>query len=392
MLSIFSVGFFLPWGSNFMEVGGYPPNYFIAATLILALFMLRTGIRVPFELKIFILFLLLNIAVTAMIFGGDYLFLEHIQQRSIGPGAAYLTSDTNAKIIVKFLFLLSFLITMCSVIKRKNEWLVFAASFLVGLGVVCLLKLRSYMAVFPDIRFAGSYDDPNAFGITACLAFFLAILLFDATRNLVLKIIWASVSVMSFAMLLLSQSRGDLVALACGFFVMMKEKKLPVYKISLIIVVVFLIIFLLLKSLIPERFLMPGSWAEDRGSRRLDIWLIYLSHAWQFLLTGVGFLRGKEVVSTGILGAEYMPHNAFLEMFVEFGMIGFLLFCFVLRRLWFKLSLLQENPPFRPALKAILISWIIAAFFISTYVLRETWFMFALIATAPVLYGDVQMT
>lgn len=388
MLSIFSVGFFLPWGANFVEVGGYPPNYFIAATLILTVFMLRTGIRIPFEFRIFILFLLLNIAVTTIIFGGNYLFLEHIQQRSVGPGSVYLTSDTNARIIVKFLFLISFLVIMSSVITRKNEWFVFAASFLAGLGVVCLLKIRFYMAVFPNIRFAGAYDDPNAFGIAACLAFFLAILLFDATKNIFLKIVSVSASVMFFAMLLLSQSRGSLVALACALFVMAKEKRLPVYKISLVVIVSFLIIFFLLKSFIPDRFLMPEAWAEDRGSRRLDIWTIYLSNAWRFFLTGAGFLRGKDVVSTGVLGAEYMPHNAFLEMFVEFGIIGFSLFCFVLKRLWVKLDLFPAHPPFKPALRAILISWAIGAFFISAYVLRETWFVFALIVTAPVLYSD----
>lgn len=389
IMAIFSVGFFVPWGANFVEVGGYPPLYLIISTFVLAIFLFSTGISIPLAFRLFILFLLFHIAITVMIFGGDYLFFKHIQPRSIGPGVVYLTSDNNINSIEKFLFLIFFFIVLFSVIKKRREWFVLASSFIVGLGVVCLLKLKFAISVFPDIRFAGAYDDPNAFGITACVAFFLAILLFDSVRNLLLKSFFIAASMFFFIMLLLSQSRGALVALCCAFFIMLKEKKLPVYKLLLTAVIIFLVIICFFKVLIPSRFLTPESWIADQGSGRLDIWMFSLSQLWRYFFTGVGFLRAKEVINMGILRNEYAAHNVFFEILVEFGLAGLFLFCFVLRKLWLGLKYFPKDSPYSPTLKAIFVSWIIGAFFIGSYVLRETWLVFALIISAPVLYKKV---
>ena len=385
---IFCVGFFITWGANFEEVGGYPPLYLIISTFILALFLFSTGISIPLAFRLFILFFLIHITITVMIFGGDYLFIKHIQPRSIDPGSVYLISEYNIRLIEKILFLIFFFIVLSSIINKRREWLVLANSFIVGLGIVCLLKLKFAISVLPDIRFAGAYDDPNAFGITTCVAFFLSLLLFDYARNFILKSAYITASIFFFIMLLLSQSRGALVALFFAFFLMLKEKKFQVYKLLVLMVIIFLVIILFLKSLIPQRFITPESWAEDRGSHRLDIWAIYLSNIRSFFLTGVGFLRGEDVISTGILGREFIPHNVFLEMLVEFGIAGLFLFCFALRKLWISLKYFPKNSPCSPALKAIFVSWIIGAFFINSFIHRETWFVLALIVTAHVFYND----
>lgn len=387
---IFSVGFFLPWGANFAEIGGYPPNYFIFSTLLLSVFLLYSGISVPFEFKLLILFLFFNIVVTAMIFGGDYLFLEHIQVRDLGQGSAYLTSDTNMRLIEKFLFLVLFFVMLSSVIKSRKEWIILAGSFIMGLAVVCFLKLKFFISVFPAVRFSGAYDDPNAFGMSACIAFFLSILLLSFAKNFILKVSLIGMIIFFSMMILFSQSRGALAALFLASFIFFKEKKLSVYKILFIGGISFLVIFFILKSFIPDRFINPEFWFYDRGSHRLDIWAIYLSNIWKYFLTGVGFLRGKDVISTGILGQEYISHNVFLEFFVESGVIGLFLFCFALRGLWLKVQSFAQNAPYKAALKALFLSWLAGAFFISSGMLRETWLVFALIATAPVLSGDYQ--
>lgn len=389
---IFAVGFFLPWGGNFVEVGGHPPNYLIFSTLLLSVFLLSSGIYIPFEFKLLFALLFLNIAVTVMMFGGNYLFYENIQPRSLGPGAVYLTSDSNIKLIGKFFFLILFFIVLSSVIKRKREWFILAASFVIGLGFVCLLKLKFYISLFPELRFAGAYDDPNAFGISACVAFFLTILLFNSVKSLILKISLIGGLIFFTTMILFSQSRGALAALFFASFIFFKEKKLPVYKILFIGGGIFLVIFFLLKSLIPDRFINPETWIYDRGSGRLDIWSIYLSNIWKYFLTGVGFLRGKDVISTGIMGREAISHNIFLELFVESGVIGLFLFCFVLRKLWVRFKNFPQGQPYKSELKALFISWLIGAFFISSSMLRETWLVFALIVTAPVLYRDTKAT
>ena len=388
LIAIFFVGFFLPWGANFIEVGGYPPAYFIISTFILAIFMFFTGISLPWAFRLFVVFLLLHLAVTIMIFGGDYLFLEQIQARSLNSGTVYSVSESNLLLIEKMVFLLFFFIVIYSVIKKKNEWLTLAASFVAGLGAVCLLKLKFIIATFPEVRFAGAYDDSNAFGVSACLAFFLAILLFNTVKKVTFRVILFSASIFFLIMILLSQSRGALVALLCASLIVLKENRRFAFKLLLITIAIALIFFCFFKVLIPSRFLTPETWVDDRGSNRLDIWWIYLSSVWNFFLTGTGFLREKDVISTGVLGYEYIPHNVFLEILIDFGVAGLFLFCFFLKKLWLKLRHFPKSSFYAPVLKTIFVSWIIGAFFISSFILRETWLVFALIATAPALYRN----
>ncbi|MFA5275588.1 MAG: O-antigen ligase family protein [Candidatus Omnitrophota bacterium] len=375
---VFCVGLFLPWGRNSLPIGIYPPLLFVVATFCLAAYLPFTGIKIPSSFKLFLLFIIAHIVITIIILGQNYLFLIHTEAQSLGSELLYVRRAPVITSIGQIIFLIIFFVVMMSVLKNKKEWLLFISSFLCGLVLVCSFKLVFYG--FSEARFTGGYNDANTFGITACIAFFLAFVMKEGVRNRLLKVVSLAFSVFFFFMILLSQSRGAFVALLIGGCVLLKEKNLRLYKIIAVLIALSLFA-VIVRPFFPERFSMLNSWLEDRGSLRLDVWLIYLSHFWDFFFTGVGYMRSADVISTGILRKELVTHNFFLQMLVEFGIGGLLLFLFTLKQIWSSLSRVPGHILFTPGIKAAFLSWLIGACFLSSFAERETWFIFALAAS-----------
>jgi O-antigen ligase len=381
---IFCVGIFLPWGRNSLVIGIYPPLFFVVSTLCLAAFLPITGIKVPPVVRWFLLFIIIHIILTVAILGKDYLFLAHVETQFLGSGQSYIRPGIVLSSIGQILFLISFLIIMSSVIQNKKEWIAFSFSFVCGLALVCFLKLATYN--FFIERFTGGYNDANVFGISACVALFLSLMLLIAFKNYLLKITTAFLALFFLIMILLSQSRGAFLALLIGGSSILKNRGVAIYKILVSLVIV-AVVLLLIRPLFPERFVNVNLWIEDRGSKRLDIWIIYLSHLRDFFLTGVGFSRSAEAISTGVLRMEYITHNIFLEILAEFGIVGFVLFSSVLKKFWTSINGISRIFPFANGVKPAFLSWLIGSCFISSFSQRETWFIFALMASLPALIG-----
>lgn len=376
------VGIVLPWGRNFPIPHVYPPLFFVIFTFILMFYLPRTGIRIPFIFRLFILYILLHIVLTITLLGNNYLSLVHVEGQLVGGIRSYYVSTTVFSNIAQLLFFICFFIIMASVIKNKMEWMVFVCSFICGLALACLWTLKSQGIA--NVRFTGGYNNANGIGISAAIAFFLSITMMGMLKNKLLKTFAIGLSIFFLIILLLSQSRGALVALLIGGFIIFKDNKLPLYKILLVAIFLF-IVLILIWPLVPERFLIIDSWIEDRGTKRLDIWRIYISHFWDFFFTGVGYTRSTDVITTGLLGNAYATHNVFLELLVEFGIGGLLLFCLVLKNIWTSLRRLAGKFSYTAAVKATFLSWMLGACFTSSFVQRETWLIFALMATFPAI-------
>lgn len=384
LIIIFSVGFFLPWGRNALSIGIYPPLYFVASVFCLSFFLPFSGIRIPRIFKWFILCILCHIILTAVILGKDYLLSVRVETQFASGEQFFVRQAIVLTSICQAVFLIFFFTVMVSVIKQRKEWMMFAFSFLFGLTSVCILKLRAY-----DIdgwRFTGGYNDPNTFGIAACIGFFLSLMLKELFMNRMAKIASALFSVFFIIMLLFSQSRGAFLTLLIGLCVILKGKISFVHKI--LIIIVGILLFFILKPFFPERFSTLNSWVDDRGSMRLDIWKIYLSYFWDFFLIGVGYMRSADIISTGILKKEFVTHNVFLQILVEFGIFIFILFGLALKELWKFLKHIPQSLSWAPIAKAVFLSWIIGACFLSSFAERETWLVFSLMSSIVVLVDN----
>lgn len=382
LVIIFFVGLFLPWGRNSINIGIYPPLFFIVATLCLSIFLFQNGIKIPKAFRWFLAYISIHIFLTTCILGKDYLFSTHFGRQLLSSGQYSLQQITILTNITQILFLVYFFVVVVSVIKREQDFIVFIFSFLCGLFLVCIFKLLVYGSSVD--RFTGGYGDPNVFGIAACISFFLSLMLVGLARQGILKILGLFLAVFSFVMILLSQSRGAFAALLLGGYIVMKERKFSTYKIIILGFFLFMA-FIVIRPFIPERLLALDLWVADRGTGRLDIWKIYLSHFFEYFFTGVGYARSPDVISTGILRKEFVEHNIFLEILVEFGIVGLFLFCRVLSDIWISLRNLNKVASYGAELKAIFFSWILGACFLNSFLQRETWFVFSLMSTFMVL-------
>jgi O-antigen ligase len=378
------VGIVLPWGRNFPIPHVYPPLFFVIFTFILIGYLPQTGIRIPFPFRLFFLYILLHIALTAVLLGSNYLSLVHVEGQLVGGVRSYYVSTAVFANIAQLLFFIFFFIIMTSVLQNRTEWIVFVCSFICGLALACLWTLKTQGIA--NVRFTGGYNNANGIGMSATIALFLSMAMLGMLGNKLLKIFAIGLSIFFLIILLLSQSRGALVALLMGGLIIIKNNKMQWYKIFIVGIFI-LILLILIRPLVPDRFLFIDSWFEDRGTKRLDIWSIYLSHFWEFFFTGVGYTRSTDVITTGLLGNAYATHNVFLELLVEFGIGGLLLFSFVLRNIWSSLQRLSSQFTYTAAIKAAFLSWILGACFTSSFVQRETWLIFSLMATFPAIIG-----
>ena len=100
-----------------------------------------------------------------------------------------------------------------------------------------------------------------------------------------------------------------------------------------------LIIVALVIALIPEHVIEHiGTSADDRGSGRLDIWMVGLKSLQKNWLTGAGFYNFPYAYNEFVdywphfRGLSRGPHNIYLKTFVELGIVGFAIMVFTFIR------------------------------------------------------------
>lgn len=136
---------------------------------------------------------------------------------------------------------------------------------------------------------------------------------------------------------LLTGSRGGLIALAVvGITCVLGKFKSPGARIAFCIAMIFavLIVFKYLTALLPEELAMRftiRNMVESRATKRIDIWLeafYTMKRAPYRLLFGFG--GGS---SSHLLGMA--THNYFIQLLLEYGIVGLTLFC-VFLVIWIK--------------------------------------------------------
>lgn len=251
-----------------------------------------------------------------------------------------------------FAFILFFV--LINQIKNKKELLLFLNFLLLGAFIVSLYGIYQYLVGIPlPDRWVDIAQNPairtrvySFFGNPNVLAKYLVFLipfccaLFFATKKVEAKLSYLMLAAVLGLSLAFTFSRSGWVGLFVGLLVfsLLKDKR---------ILILILIALLAGATLLPDAFLQRvstiGNPLDSSNVYRLTVWQESIGIIKDFPLTGVGlghqsFMRiyPRYMLDRG--KAPFHTHNSYLQVLVETGIIGLLVFLWLLAS-YFKIGL-----------------------------------------------------
>jgi O-antigen ligase len=308
-------------------------------------------------------------------------------------GVSIIEEEIGVSILRFFLFATVSFSLISIFVKIPNALNYFVVWFNIG---ILFALLNGYQEVnsFSELRISGGFSDPNAFGYIGAFSLFLNI--FNVSniekKTWTNRISYVSIIVAIF-IIISSGSRGAILGSVIGVFYLFAREKRLSKKMKFIIwgsCALIILITLLpeeIKSTILKRVSLERA-IEDRGARRLDIWQAYISQWSNYLFWGVGYDRSPTVLSnTLIYNTHILPHNTYLKILVEFGIIAFINYAMVLVNIWRKIgSFIKShfNEMRYRSLNALLIAFVVISFFLDVLTQRATWLIIAVLISSTI--------
>jgi len=340
---------------------------------------LRPG-RVPnFWLLVFIV-----VCTLASAFFFFYHVLPGLPELSSGKTASLLDVLRKAKGLVLqpiLLFMIPFFLVDTA--RRAEQFLYI---YVIVVGVLNVLSVFADMAniqlfhvyeFYEDLgRFAGITGNPNKTAYLVCFLIPFQYYLFKKNTSNATRLLLMALMLGEVASIFLSGSRGGIIVLA-----MIGLALIHIYKDYKILMFLIPLGFLgiafglrdggyLQEAFERTNILISGD-LETASSGRFDIWkalLIYFFDNHRLMLFGSGF-GAVEFVGTG-----FRAHNLYMEILIEFGFAGILIFGLLIKRTYSYLLTLN-NDEFE--LKRIII--------ISMFAVLIAWFFTTLIGVLQLI-------
>jgi O-antigen ligase len=222
---------------------------------------------------------------------------------------------------------------LACVLRGRRELMIVSLASGAGLLAAMVLGNRESIAYSEGVyRSTGGFLNPNDLGNTAMTVVMLNLcVLRQRQARLGLRLLGAVFVCGGLYGLLASASRSALLALCVAVAVVLTHlstsNKLRV-AVILVASVAALVMYLpreVFEAL--ETRVNIETVLDTRGSMRLDIYADYLCQFPRYALTGVGLKRSLEVTKDSYTTlTPLIPHNGYLEVLVEFGCPGLLLF------------------------------------------------------------------
>ncbi len=386
---IFCTMFFATWGSGLQQLGNFDlsrifPFCAVLLTLYVAIWG-RKRIAFPLCFNLFILFYLLHMFVTYGLFFPNEIIFSSVGKQILNNGFVSVTEGMGLVCLRFIIFVLfGYAVASLSQGRRRVQLMTLAYS----LGLLLSLSLGGYSgepSADEQLRVAGGYLNPNALGLSGLTAICLAAYSYiRSSREKLENYINLSSVLIGIAAIGLSASRGAVVGLICGFIVFVFSLKRLSTKIRVLLGTIFLLTMstAILPDGIYRSSLERGKKAvQDRGSGRLDIWGDYLAQFPTYALTGVGFGRSMEVIKTSYTHMLRITHNNYLQVLVENGLFGLLLFMLAVWQLWVNThDYLSPYSPRKAVLRASLAIWLTSGCFMNSFAARDTWIILGVLA------------
>lgn len=267
----------------------------------------------------------------------DKIFLTLILLNLTMYLSAFVATDIRTTITHSIRFTMYIFIFYCISYKTttKDHRILFntfiSVATISGVYTVVQLIYTMYLGYSIDktLRMPSFLENPNNLGAYSILAFFIVIMLLICTKKIAYKLFYGLSSVLLLINIMFSQSRNALIAIVIGAFIIaaLYDKRFII--LSFILPVIFLIIPSI-RSRVFQIFDM------SQNSSRFKIWnidwLIIKDHP----LAGIGYenfsvqyplytaQNPNFIVENGYIAIH--PHNIFLKIQTELGIIGSVLF------------------------------------------------------------------
>ena len=261
--------------------------------------------------------------------------------------------------------------------KIENIWLV-----VMGLFSIFIAIFNVYIIDRSALKFFDGLIDPNIYSASLIVPFLIGLkkIINKERKKILIAIVLIN---MSFS-ILLSGSRGSLMAIILATFIYLflyskkQHKFTKVFEIFLIVIAILTFIIPFVPETTTERFSIEGM-LSDGGAGRTSIWktaIEYFENSEidkKLLGNGIGTFRynaGNQVLfeKIGSINNNVYSHNIFFTILIEGGIIGFTIMCLLLKNIW-RLSYRIENKvPF-----CAFIGILIASMFVDMIYLRIFW-------------------
>ena len=183
---------------------------------------------------------------------------------------------------------------------------------------IALYQKATAYALAPNYRPVSVFSNANYYGMI--LEFVILIALYRIYTNPKLKAFYLIVIGLSFFGIYLTASFSSLAAVLCAVMAMLLLKKLYRYAGAFVLAVaLFGVILFLFPTLMPR-----GSEALDRTiAERLSIWVTAVRGFRQEPLFGQGAMTYQLIYEQFAGYKTYHCHNLFLDMLLNYGIVGF---------------------------------------------------------------------
>ena len=195
------------------------------------------------------------------------------------------------------------------------------------------------------IMINGTSIDPNIVAATIIIGLHITTNFFLTCRRKIIKYIYGSAALFMLYGILLTGSRGALIAFVASFALKiylegklsLKARKKSIYLILFAIVAFFVMLAILPENLIESRFskeTILGLNEREQGSHnRYDIWLAAIDLFTMNPILGVGC--GNFINSIALVySRQCASHNMYILLLIEGGVIGFSLFAKYVYSIW----------------------------------------------------------
>jgi len=400
MILILLCGFFLPWGPGMQKVATlYISKVFAAFGFLLIIYWFlfardKFNVFPPF-FNYFVLFIVLHTFITHFLLSSEgwiFKYLEH-EYKAGGIGFLKVRESLGIQAARVFIFiLLSYAVAYF--LKNDNDRRVTVMTLAYGAGLTATIMIGGFvyvsaLAAGTDTRLSAGFLDPNCFGSHAFSVIFLSLLIVLRPKlNIVVKLLATGYILIAMLGLLSSSSRSALLALCTGFMVILiympgLRKKIRFASVSLLLAVaIFALVPQNYREILKARVSIERLLADQRGKGRLKLWPEYLKQTPKYFLTGNGLGQAEEVLKDSPIHA-YSPHNEYLYVLVQYGIVGLLCFFLALWQLWQRVRyrMHQYKTTARDAVYLGFFSaWLVFIFLVDAHIARNWWFSLGIIA------------
>ena len=331
-LLLFLLALSLPLGDQLNPILGFSASLVFSFVFVLVAlcykFCLTRKVRFPRSFSIFYLFVILHTLIIYILLYHDSIF----DKCYIVIFGNTTSNDTYAVILLRYFTYFLSPILFCKLIVDENHLFYFLKSIVWCFITSAFLSYIYNVLVLNDIRFSGGFHDPNTFGGMSVISMFICFYL----QRVSSKKIYYYFALIFLVFVLISESRSSLISVIVGFILLYYIGYINrrVFIAMCFFVGVFFIYMLINDIGVFGRFNDIKS--RDDGDLRVVIWNMYLESYQNFAIYGTGV--GHKLDAVSWYDSMRATHNMYLLQFVQFGILGLILFIStlitVLKKMW----------------------------------------------------------